>query len=52
MKDEAKKLIVKMLEHRDGTTCDHCERQYDDSTCDDCFAEEIIRALQKLKVTL
>jgi len=37
-----------MLRDRSHTVCDHCERQYDDSTCDLCFANQIIKAMQEV----
>jgi len=37
--------LKKMLRDRSGTTCDHCERRYDDSTCNHCFVEKIIKGV-------
>lgn len=38
---EIKKSLIKMLRERSGTTCSHCDRRYDDSTCNSCFAQKI-----------
>lgn len=40
--------IKKMLRDRTHTRCDHCERQYDDSTCDQCFANKIVKAMLEI----
>ena len=39
------KKSLKMLRNRSHTRCDHCERQYDDDTCDSCFAKRLVEAV-------
>lgn len=39
--------IVKMFRNRESSTCDHCERQYDDSVCDKCLAQRLWKAIKK-----
>lgn len=45
----AEDIIYKSFNEREGTTCDHCERQYDDSTCEPCFRT---RLYEKVKAAL
>ena len=37
VKNELKVISVRLRKSRKAYTCDHCERQYDDSICDDCL---------------
>ena len=39
--------IVKMFRNRESSTCDHCERQYDDSVCNKCLAQRLWKAIKK-----
>ena len=44
--------IRQMLKNRSSTTCNHCVRQYDDSTCDACFTDRILAEATEHVATL
>ena len=46
--NKARKALKDVLFSRDSFTCDHCERQYDDSICDKCWPDFL---LKKIKYT-
>lgn len=49
---KADKIIYYNFNNRDHFTCDHCERQYDDSICETCFRKrlhrEVVEALLEI----
>ena len=44
---EITESIIKLFRNRESSTCDHCERQYDDSVCDKCLAQRMLIATKK-----
>lgn len=44
---EIAESIIKMFRNRESSTCDHCERRYDDSVCDKCLAQRLWIATKK-----
>lgn len=38
--------VRRVFKGRKGYTCDHCERQFDDSICDDCLAVLLVNKFQ------
>ena len=39
--------LLKLIRDRRHYACDHCDRQYDDAICDNCFTKKIIREILK-----